>query len=196
MGIMNHVLTLLRTASRLLIGMALLTGLLYPFLVTLIAQGLFPRQANGSLVTNGTRVVGSALLAQGNAGDRYFDPRPSSTAYGAFPSGGSNASPTSLALGAAALERRRQFLERNKLPDSTVVPAEMLFASASGFDPHIGPEAALLQVTRVAAARGLSGRAAEIVRLIHGRVEAPVAGFLGEPRVNVLELNCALDLLR
>jgi K+-transporting ATPase ATPase C chain len=186
----------IRTALALLVVMTLLTGVVYPLAVTLVAQGFMPTKANGSLVQKNGTVIGSSLLAQGGAGDRYFDPRPSATAYGSFPSGGSNAAPTSFALGIAAQTRRQEFLRRNGLPDSTSVPAEMLFASASGLDPHTSPGAALLQVRRIARARALTGRESAIARLVRDHTEWPLAGFLGEPRVNVLELNCALDLLR
>jgi K+-transporting ATPase ATPase C chain len=186
----------IRTAITLLAALTILTGVIYPLVVTFVGQTLFSHQADGSLLVRDGRVIGSSLLAQASAGERYFEPRPSATSYSAYPSSGSNMGPTSLALGAAAEERRQQFLKRNRLSVSTLVPQEMLFASASGLDPHISPEAALLQIGRIAKARGLAGREAEIERLVRGHVEHPTAGFLGEPRVNVLELNCALDALR
>ena len=170
----------------------------YPAVMTLIAQLAFPDQANGSLVKRDGKIIGSALLAQQFTGSNYFWPRPSACSYGTgaaglAPSGASNLGPTSGQLQTNVQNNTAAFLSGNNLPTNTPVPADMVFASASGLDPHISPEAARLQIARVAAARGLSPDKVTVIGgEIHGR---PQWGFLGEPRVNVLLLNVALDEL-
>jgi K+-transporting ATPase ATPase C chain len=175
-----------------------LTGALYPLVITLIAQTAFHNQANGSLVERDGKIVGSALLAQQFQTTNYFWPRPSSCSYGTGPAGisassGSNLGPTSGALQTNVMNNAAAFISGNNLPTNTPVPPDMVFASASGLDPHISPEAASLQVARVAAARGLSQD--KVKDLVEQFVEPPQWGFLGEPRVNVLLLNIALDQL-
>lgn len=191
-------LSLLRPALVLTLLFTGLTGLAYPLAVTGLAQGLMPRQANGSLVVRGDRVVGSALVGQAFAGPRYFHGRPSATSvtdpsdatrtvdapYNAGASSGSNLGPTSKAL-ADAIRARVEAL------GSGPAPADLVTASASGLDPHISPAAAQAQVVRVAAARGVA--AARVESLVQRHVEGRSFGFLGEPRVNVLALNLALD---
>jgi K+-transporting ATPase ATPase C chain len=174
----------------------LLCGLAYPAIMTLIAQLAFPHAANGSLITRDNNTVGSALLAQQFTGSNYFWPRPSSCSYGTgptglVPSGASNLGPTSGALQSNVQNNAAAFISGNNLPTNTVVPADMLFASASGLDPDISPESAQLQITRVAAARGLTPD--KVAALVQKFIQAPQWGFLGEPRVNVLLLNLALD---
>jgi K+-transporting ATPase ATPase C chain len=164
--------------------------------MTLIAQLAFPHAANGSLITRDNNTVGSALLAQQFTGSNYFWPRPSSCSYGTgptglVPSGASNLGPTSGALQSNVQNNAAAFISGNNLPTNTVVPADMLFASASGLDPDISPESAQLQITRVAAARGLTPD--KVAALVQKFIQAPQWGFLGEPRVNVLLLNLALD---
>lgn len=182
----------LRPAIVLTLLFAALLGLAYPALLTGIGQLAFPHQANGSLIEDRGRIVGSELLAQGFASDRYFHPRPSAAGagYEANNSYGSNLGPTSQAL------NDRLQADLAKLPNSSPEmfrPADLVTTSASGLDPHISPEAAFFQVARVAKARGLP--ADEVRRLIGGHVETPLLGFLGENRVNVLMLNRALDTL-
>jgi len=164
---------------------AVLLGLAYPAALTGIGQVLFPAQANGSLIREGDRVVGSALIGQAFSSPAYFHGRPSAAGkgYDAAASAGSNLGPTSQAL----VDR----IEADRSTLGAGAPADLLTASASGLDPHISPEAALFQAGRVARARGLSE---PVVRgMIAARTEGRLLGLLGEPRVNVLALNLALD---
>ncbi len=177
----------LRPALVILVVMIALTGFAYPLAVTGIAQAVFPAQANGSLIAIDGRFVGSELVAQGFAADRYFWPRPSAAGangYDAASSSGSNLGPTSAALVAAVGERVAGL-------GGGPVPVDLVTTSGSGLDPHISPAGAAWQVTRVAAARGLSEDA--VAALVTEHTEGPTFGLLGEPRVNVLLLNLALD---
>jgi K+-transporting ATPase ATPase C chain len=170
---------------RALFVFTLLTGVVYPLAVTVIARVAFPKQADGSLIVRNGTIVGSSLLAQKCEDPRYFWPRPSAGDYATVASGASNKGPTSADL-VKAISERREKLGKD-------APADMLTASGSGLDPHISPEAAAFQIDRVAAARKISrGKIAEIVGTC---LEAPQLGILGEPRVNVLQLNLALDRL-
>ncbi|HJU63347.1 MAG TPA: potassium-transporting ATPase subunit KdpC [Candidatus Binatia bacterium] len=181
-------------AIRTTVVTLVLTGLIYPFVMTGLAQILFPWRANGSLVTdeNG-RVVGSELIAQGFANPAYFQPRPSAAGekgYDATASSGSNLGPTSKKL----QDRMNDDLKRLKgeNPDATgAVPAELVTTSASGLDPHLSPEAMLWQVARVAKARGIT--AERVKAVVDSNLEGRILGILGEPRVNVLLVNLALD---
>jgi K+-transporting ATPase ATPase C chain len=169
------------------------TGVAYPLLVTVIAQVVFPHQANGSLIVLGGKPLGSTLIGQAFDDPKYFWGRPSATTpfpYNAAASSGSNQGPTSPALRDAVrarIDALRAADPRNAAP----VPVDLVTASASGLDPHISPAAALYQTARVAKARNLPP---ETVRqMVERHTEGRVWGFLGEPRVNVLELNLALD---
>ena len=182
---------------RAMLVFTVLTGVVYPFLMTVVAQLLFPHQANGSLIVRETTVVGSELVGQDFESDQYFWPRPSAIDYEPMPSGSSNAGPTSSALRDSVRERRSRFFVRNHLQPDTPVPTDMLFSSASGVDPHISPEGALLQVNRIAGARGFdSTKTVALADLIGRMTEPRQFGVLGEPRVNVLHLNLALDRMR
>ena len=169
------------------------TGIAYPLVITVIAQLAFHDQANGSLIVRDGNVVGSALIAQQFQTDKYFWPRPSAGGYATVPSGASNLGPTSAALQSNVLANAAAIRTANKLLADAPIPADLLFTSGSGLDPHISPAAARLQVARVAAARGVS--ADSVGTLVEKFVEPPQWGFLGEARVNVLRLNLALDEL-
>jgi K+-transporting ATPase ATPase C chain len=188
---LNDLTSAIRPALVLTVLFALLLGLAYPAALTGIGQVLFPYQANGSLIRQDGKVIGSALIAQGFAGEGYFHPRPSAAGkgYEADNSYGSNLGPTSQALH----DRVKADLEACKIAPGESVPPDLVTTSASGLDPHISPEAAFSQVARVATARGLSPES--IRALVERRVEYPVLGFLGERRVNVLQLNRALDAI-
>jgi potassium-transporting ATPase KdpC subunit len=175
----------------LTIVFTVLTGILYPLVITGIAQIAFRDQANGSLIVRDGKVVGSELLAQQFTGDKYFWPRPSAGGYATVPSGASNLGPTSQALQSNVTANAAAFRTGNKMAADAPVPADMVFTSASGLDPHISPEAARLQIARVAAARGIG--ADQVKALVEKFVESPQWGIFGEERVNVLRLNLALD---
>ena len=179
-------------AFRIMVVMTVLTGLLYPALVTAVAQVVFPKQAHGSLLAANGKVVGSGLIGQNFAKPEYFHPRPSAAGagYDASASSGSNYGPTNQKL----IDRVKASVDqyRKENPDYTgPIPADAVTASASGLDPHISPANADVQVARVARARGVDS---SVVRtLVEQWTERPWLGFNGEPRVNVLQLNLALD---
>ncbi|HRZ24251.1 MAG TPA: potassium-transporting ATPase subunit KdpC [Candidatus Contendobacter sp.] len=187
--------TLIRPAVTLFILLSVITGLIYPLLVTGIGQALFPQQAAGSLIERDGKLIGSRLIGQNFTDPKYFWGRPSATSpypYNAAASGGSNLGPLNPAL-KEAVESRVKALRIADPGNAAPVPVDLVTASASGLDPHISPAAAEYQVTRVARARGL---APETVRnLVTQQTENRQWGIFGEPRVNVLELNLALDPL-
>jgi K+-transporting ATPase ATPase C chain len=175
---------------------SIICGIAYPLVITVLAQVMFHDQANGSLVTRNGKIIGSVWLAQQFQGSNYFWPRPSACTYGSsasgiVPSSGSNLGPTSGTLQTNVLNNAAAFRSGNNLATNADVPVDMVFASASGLDPHISPESARLQIARVAAARGLP--VDKVKTLVEQFVEPPQWGFLGQERVNVLKLNVALD---
>ena len=178
---------------RIKIFMTILVGVIYPLAITGICQLVFPHRANGSLVTAGGKVIGSELIGQNFTRPEYFRPRPSaagSEGYDATASSGSNYGPTNQKL----VERVKASVEkfRKENPDYTgPLPADLVTTSSSGLDPHISPDSACAQSARVAKARGMT--VAQVTELIAGFTEGPSLGVLGEPRVNVLKLNLALD---
>src|SRR6516225_4257986 len=192
----------IRPAIVLLLGLTLITGLIYPLAMTAIAGVIFPKQAQGSLIEKDGKVVGSALIGQEFKDDKYFHGRPSATTapdpndstktvpapYNAANSGGSNLGPTSKALA----DRMKEDVEKLKAENSSQsVPVDLVTTSGSGLDPDISPEAALFQVPRVAKARQLPEE--RLQRLVEENIEGRTLGLFGEPRVNVLKLNLALD---
>jgi K+-transporting ATPase ATPase C chain len=182
---------LILQSVRHLLLWTVVTGLVYPVVITVFAQLAFPKAANGSLVERGTNIVGSALLAQQFTGTNYFWPRPSADTYATVASGASNLGPTSGQQLTNVLNNLAAFQSGNNLATNAIVPGDMVYASGSGLDPHISPEAARLQIDRVAAARHLP--ADKVRALVAQYTEPPQLGFLGQPCVNVLLLNLALD---
>jgi potassium-transporting ATPase KdpC subunit len=178
---------------RMTVLMTVLTGLIYPGLVTGVCQMLFPAQANGSLITRDGKIIGSALIGQNFSQPEYFQPRPSaagSDGYDASISGGSNLGPTSQKL----IDRVKAAVEKWKSDNPAhtgLLPADLATASASGLDPHVSPASASVQVPRIATARG--AQPSDVEQLVEQFTEGRDLGFLGEPRVNVLLLNLALD---
>jgi potassium-transporting ATPase KdpC subunit len=192
----------IRPAIIVLLALTLITGLGYPLAMTAIAGVIFPKQAEGSLIERDGKVVGSALIGQEFTSEGYFHGRPSATTapdpqdstktvpkpYNAANSGGSNLGPTNKAL----IDRVSEDVEKLKQENpSAAVPIDLVTTSGGGLDPDITPEGALFQVPRVAKARNLSED--RVRQLVNENIERPVAGLLGEPRVNVLALNLALD---
>jgi K+-transporting ATPase ATPase C chain len=186
---LNH----LRPAITLVVAMTALTGLAYPLAINAIAQAVMPAQATGSLIERDGKVIGSSLIGQAFTSDRYFWPRPSATgpdAYNAAASSGSNLGTTSVKL------KDRVTADVARLTASGIaqpVPADSVTTSGSGLDPHVSPAFAEAQVARVAQARGLDPSA--VATLVAQHTEIPTFGIIGQARVNVLELNLALDAL-
>jgi K+-transporting ATPase ATPase C chain len=172
----------------------ILTGIIYPLFVTGIAQLVFPGKANGSIIMKNNKAIGSELIGQQFDSSIYFSSRPSAISYNPLPSGGSNFGLTNAKLKHSVDSLTKQFIAYNQLDSLTTVPSEMVFASASGLDPHISPTAALLQVDRIAKARKFSGvQKQKLVQCINDLTEAPQFFCLGDERINVLLLNLETD---
>ncbi len=181
---------------KLLLVMTVLTGIIYPLFMTGVAQVVFPYKANGSLITKDGKITGSELIGQKFDSSIYFWSRPSAIDYNPIPSGASNLGPTSDKLKNQVAERRRLFALNNSITDSSAIPEEMIFASASGLDPHISPEAALLQVERIVKARHLdNSQKQNLLQHIKDMTESPQFSILGEARINVVLLNIELDMI-
>jgi len=176
----------------------ILTGVLYPLLITGIAQVTYPTKANGSIIYKENKAIGSKLIGQQFDSVIYFSSRPSAVAYNLLPSGGSNYGLTNIKLKNQVAERKTQFWKFNQLDSlKTKIPSEMLFASASGLDPHISLHAAMLQVNRIALARKFSKmQKKQIVQCVKEHVEEPQFLCFGEQRINVLLLNIDLDKIK
>jgi potassium-transporting ATPase KdpC subunit len=186
----------LKPAFRMMVVMTVLTGLVYPAIVTAIAQIAFRDQADGSLIVSNGQVIGSRLIGQAFSRPEYFHPRPSAAGdkgYDASASGGSNLGPTSAKLIDRVKASIAQYRRENP-GYSGAIPADAVTASASGLDPDISPDNASIQAARVARARGLA--VDDVRALVAQHTEGRTMGFLGEPTVNVLELNLALDRLK
>jgi K+-transporting ATPase ATPase C chain len=183
-------------ALKILLAMTILTGIIYPLLITAIAQIIFPTKANGSLIINKGNVIGSELIGQKFDSSIYFWSRPSAVDYNPIPSAGSNYGPTSEKLKKIVAERRILFASKNFITDTTSIPKEMIFASGSGLDPHISPAATLIQVNRISISRNLNDlQKKQLVSLVNSLVELPQFGIFGENRINVLLLNLKIDAL-
>jgi potassium-transporting ATPase KdpC subunit len=198
---MKHI----RPAIVMIVVMTVITGIIYPLAMTGIAQAVFPYQANGSLIEKGGKVIGSALIGQNFSSDKYFHGRPSATTapdpndasktvpapYNAANSGGSNLGPTPKTLVDRVKEDAEKLAAENP---NTPIPADLVTTSASGLDPDVTPPGALFQVPRVAKARGLPEN--KVRQLVQEHISGRFLGIIGEPHVNVLQLNLALDALK
>ena len=179
---------------KMFLFITILTGLIYPFVILLIGQIIFPYQANGSLIVKDGKVIGSELLGQNFSDSIYFQSRPSAINYNPMPSGASNLGLSSALLKEQVNTRKIEFRINNFLSDSVSVPPDILFASASGVDPHISVESAKLQINRIIKSRNINPENSKLLyNLIDSLAEYPQFGILGNQVVNVLNLNLKLD---
>jgi K+-transporting ATPase ATPase C chain len=188
---MNEIAREVKPAVLLFVVFSVLTGLVYPLFITGVVQVAMPERASGSLIVVDGKVVGSELIGQMFTDPGYFHGRPSAVGYSANSSGASNLGPSSTKLMEQVSQRVAEVRSENNLPPDTSVPADLVLASGSGLDPHISPDAALIQVKRVAKARGLPEE--DVTALVQSRIEPAQFGVLVQNRVNVLKLNMALD---
>jgi potassium-transporting ATPase KdpC subunit len=185
------------TSLKIFLFFTILTGIIYPVFVTGITQLVLPVKANGSLIVSGGQKVGSELIGQQFNNPLYFSSRPSAVTYNPLPSGGSNFGLTNMKLKIIADSCEKQFIAFNRLDSRTEIPSEMIFASASGLDPHISPGAALLQVERITEARRFNTiQKQKLLQCINDLTEPPQLLCLGEERINVLLLNLATDQIK
>jgi potassium-transporting ATPase KdpC subunit len=187
----------LKISLKIFLFFTILTGIVYPLMITGIAQVAFPQKANGTLILKEGKTIGSELIGQQFDSTIYFMGRPSATSYNTLPSGGSNYGLTNARLKNLVEERKRQFIAFNQLDSLTEVPSEMLFASASGLDPHISPMAATLQVDRIVKFRGFNNEQKhKLEQCIKSFNESPQFLVFGEQRINVLLLNLYTDKIQ
>jgi potassium-transporting ATPase KdpC subunit len=190
---MHDIVKEVKSAVFLFLAFSIITGLAYPFFITGIVQTAIPEKGSGSLIVANGKVLGSELIGQNFTSPGYFHGRPSAVGYSANGSGASNFGPTSARLMEQASQRIEQIRSENNLSQNMPVPGELVLASASGLDPHISMQGAMLQVPRIAKARG--SPESEIKALVRQQTEPAQFGILGQERVNVLKLNWALDEL-
>jgi K+-transporting ATPase ATPase C chain len=187
----------LMIALKMFVALTVITGIIYPLVITGFAQIVFPYKANGSIVKLNDATIGSELIGQKFTSPRYFWGRPSAIDNNPLPSGGSNLSPDSKALYDLVSARLDTIRKYQTVTDIKSVPQDLLFASASGVDPDISPEAAKFQIDRISGERGFNeSQKLELANLVDKSVEKPQFGILGEPRVNVLKLNLELDKIK
>jgi K+-transporting ATPase ATPase C chain len=189
---MRHV----KQAILVFIVFSVLCGLVYPFLITAVSQFIFPWRSNGSIITSGNQILGSELIGQKFNSSKYFRGRPSATdpAYNASASGGSNSGPSNAKFRDEVMKRIEEVRNDNGLPSNVPIPADLVLTSPSGLDPHISVESAMLQVKRIARERGLPEP--EVEKVVNQHIERRLLGIWGQPRVNVLKLNLAMDKLK
>lgn len=181
----------------MILWLTAVTGLVYPLIITGIAEGFFKQKAEGSMVAIRDKLQGSKLIGQRFESAKYFWGRPSATNYHTLPGGGSSLGPTSASLKALVEARQQTIGKESSMKEGETVPPELLYASASGIDPHISPSAALFQISRIALARGFSDAEQNALReTVEAMTIHPFWGLMGSPLVNVLELNLALDRWR
>jgi len=190
---MQEIVKVIKPAVLLFIVLSVLTGLIYPLFITGVVQVAMPDKAGGSLLTVNGKVIGSELIGQNFTSEGYFHGRPSAVDYAANNSGASNLGPTSERLMEQVRARIAKVRAENNLSPNTSVPADLVLSSASGLDPHISVEGAMIQISRIARARGLAE--AKVRTLVDQHIEYPQFGLLGQKRINVLKLNMALDKL-
>jgi potassium-transporting ATPase KdpC subunit len=185
------------TALKFLLLFTILTGIIYPLTMTVVAQIFFRSKANGSLIQKDGKIIGSEMIGQRFDSTIYFWSRPSATGYNPIPSGASNYGPVSDTLRKLVAAREDHFALLNSVNDRMTIPEEMIFASGSGLDPHISPKSALMQTERIFKVRNFNSRQKEeLLKKIHDLTEAPQFFCLGEPRINVLILNLELDKIQ
>jgi K+-transporting ATPase ATPase C chain len=189
---MRHV----KQAILIFVVFSVLCGLVYPLVFTAVSQFLFPWRSNGSIIISGNQIVGSELIGQRFKSPKYFHGRPSATdpAYNASSSMGSNSGPSNAKFLKEVTKRIEQVRNENELPSNIPIQADLVLASASGLDPHISVESTMLQVKRIAKERGLSE--SELEGIVRQHIEHPLLEIWGQPRVNVLKLNLAMDKLK
>ena len=189
---MRHV----KQAILVFIVFSVLCGLVYPFLITAVSQFIFPWRSNGSIITSGNQIFGSELIGQKFNSSKYFHGRPSATdpAYNASASGGSNSGPSNAKFRDEVMKRIEEVRNDNGLPSNVPIPADLVLTSASGLDPHISVESAMLQVKRIAREREVSEP--KVKEMVSQSIEHRLLGIWGQPRVNVLKLNLAMDKLK